>query len=122
MTQPNKSGSVSQKGESRMKRWIAASSAVVGLVAGLACSRGDQDRARREGHDAQEKAQRQLQETRDKLRENLKSADRQTREDLNKAREQLNQALDQSKRDADKARDRLREREDNQNNSDRSHQ
>lgn len=92
-----------------MKRWIATSIAVWGLWAGAACTRQDQDRAR----DQREKAQRQLEKTRDKLRQDLKRADQQTREDLEKARDQFNHALDQSKRDAGKARERLRERDNN---------
>src|SRR5258708_2304368 len=60
--------------------------------------------------DAQEKAQRRLEETRDKVREELKRADQQTREDLDKARDQVRHALSQSERDVEKARDRLRNR------------
>ncbi|HEX5229887.1 MAG TPA: hypothetical protein VFW44_19380 [Bryobacteraceae bacterium] len=92
-----------------MKKWMTIGIALVGLLAGAACTRGDQDRAR----DQREKAQRQLDETRDKLRQDLKRADQQTREDLDKARDQINHAIDQSKQDADKARERLREHDNN---------
>jgi hypothetical protein len=95
-----------------MKRWIGIGSVVLGLIISLGCSPSDQDRARREGRDAQEKAQQKLDETRVKLREELKHADAQTREDLDKARDQLHHALSQSEEDADKARERLREHED----------
>jgi hypothetical protein len=95
-----------------MRRFIGAGITVLGLVAGLGCSRGDQDRARREGIEAQEKAQRQLDIAREKLRQDLKRADAQTRQDLDKARDQLNHALNQSERDAVRAKEKLRQRED----------
>ena len=47
-----------------MKRWIGICSIVIGLVAASACNRRDADRARSEGRDAQEKAQKQLDEAR----------------------------------------------------------
>lgn len=96
-----------------MKRWIGVTAVAMGLLAGMGCSRPDQDRAREE----QNKAQGQLNQARDKLRQDLKRADAQTREDLDKARQQLNHALNQSERDADKAREKLRqEREEHQDN------
>jgi len=105
-----------------MKAWIGVGIMCLGLATFSGCSRQDSDRARSEGRDAQEKAQRQLEVTRDKVREDLKRADQQTREDLNKARDQVRQALSQSERDAEKARDRLREREKNPDSPDDSHQ
>ncbi len=97
-----------------MKRWMAVSSVVIGVLAADGCNRQDADRARTEGREAQEKAQRQLEITKAKLRENLKHADAETREDLDKARDQLHQALNQSESDAEKARDKLRERDSHQ--------
>lgn len=104
-----------------MMRWLVTGGVALGILFSVACSRGDADRAREQGREAQERAQRRLRETRDKLREELQRADQQTREDLDKARKQLNQALDQSKRDADKARERLRDRDRNSDDND-SHQ
>jgi ABC-type transporter MlaC component len=98
-----------------MKTWIGVMSTVIALAAGLGCSR-PADR------DAQERAQRQLQETRDKLRQDLHRADQQTREDLDKARTQVRQALSQSEQDAQKARERLREHEENRDRTDDTRQ
>jgi septal ring factor EnvC (AmiA/AmiB activator) len=95
-----------------MKMWMGVGSIVLALVLAAGCSSQDSARNREE----QEKAQRQLDSARDKLRQGLKSADEQTREDLDKARTQVRQALSQSERDAERARDKLREREDHQNN------
>lgn len=97
-----------------MKSWIAVCSVVIGILAADGCNRQDTDRARTEAREAQEKAQRQLEITKEKLRENLKHADAETREDLDKARDQLHQALNQSESDAEKARDKLRERDSHQ--------
>src|SRR5580693_4455124 len=94
-----------------MKRWIGVSSIVIGLVAGSACNRRDEDWAKSDSREAQEKARRQLDEASRKLKEGLKQADQQTREDLDKARDQLRHALTESQKDAEKARDRLRDRE-----------
>jgi molecular chaperone DnaK (HSP70) len=93
-----------------MKKHGAIAGILIGLLAAAGCSREDADRARREGHEAQEKTKRQLEVTRDKLREDLKRADQQTREDLDKARDQLHHALNQSERDVEKARDKVRDR------------
>ena len=94
-----------------MKKWIGVAGIIIGLLGASGCSRQDADRARSESREAQEKAQRQLEVTRDKLREDLKRADAETREDLDKARNQLRQALSQSERDAERAREKVRERE-----------
>jgi hypothetical protein len=99
----------SYRREARMQRWIGVSSIVIGLVAGLACNRRDEDRARSESREAQEKASKQLDEASRKLKEGLKRADEQTRQDLYKARDQLRHALTDSEKDAQKARDRLRD-------------
>jgi hypothetical protein len=88
-----------------MKR-LGISGIVIALAVGAGCSQRDADRAREE----RDKAQRQMEVTRDKLREDLKRADQQTRDDLDKAREQVKNALSQSERDAEKARDRWRDR------------
>lgn len=92
---------------------------LMGLVVAAGCSRQDSDRARAQGRDAQENAQRQLDVTREKLRQGLNKADAQTREDLDKARDQLNNALDKSKSDAERARERLRENEKDRDDSHR---
>ena len=94
-----------------MKKLCAVAGIVVGLFAAAGCNRQYDSR------DAQEKAQKQLEETRDKLREDLKKADAQTREDLDKARDQLHHALNQSESDADKAREKLRDREKDRDDS-----
>ena len=94
-----------------MKKVGAIAGIFIGLFATAGCSRQDSDRARSESREAQEKAQRQLEVTRDKLREDLKRADEQTRQDLDKARDQVRHALSQSEQDAEKARDRLRDNE-----------
>jgi hypothetical protein len=104
-----------------MKKWFRVAGIIIGLVGASGCSRQDADRAKSESREAQEKAQRQLEVTRDKLREDLKRADAQTREDLDQARDQLRHALSQSEKDAEKARDKLRDRVDNPDNND-SHQ
>jgi uncharacterized membrane-anchored protein YhcB (DUF1043 family) len=88
-----------------MKKLCSVAGIVMGLFAAAGCNRQYDSR------DAQEKTQRQLDETRDKLRQGLKKADAQTREDLDKARDQLHHALNQSESDADKAREKLRDRE-----------
>ncbi|MBV9768986.1 MAG: hypothetical protein JOZ32_05400 [Bryobacterales bacterium] len=88
---------------------------IIGLVSTAGCSRQDSDRARIQAREAQEKADRKLQEARDKLRRNLKTADTETREDLDKARDQLRHALSQSEKDAERARDRIREKTENDN-------
>ena len=87
-----------------MKKLCAEAGIVIGLFLAAGCSRQDTDRARSD-------SQKQLEVTRDKVREGLKKADAQTREDLDKARDQLHHALNQSESDAEKARDKLRERE-----------
>src|SRR5580658_9007980 len=104
-----------------MKKQGAVAGFAVGLLALAGCSRGDADRARSESRDAQEKAQRQLEVTKDKLRQELRRADDQTREDLDKARTQVRQALRQAESDAEKARDKLRDRANNPDSND-SHQ
>jgi TfoX/Sxy family transcriptional regulator of competence genes len=93
-----------------MKRWMGMGSIVLALVLAVGCS---QDSAR--NREEQEKAQRQLDVAKDKLRQGLKQADEQTREDLDKARTQVRQALSQSERDAERAREKLREREEQNN-------
>jgi hypothetical protein len=92
-----------------MKRRIGAG----GIVLALALAAGCQDTAR--NREEQEKAQRQLDVAKEKLRQGLKSADEQTREDLDKARTQVRQALTQSERDAERAREKLRQREEQNN-------
>jgi len=87
-----------------MKKLGAVAGIVTGIFFAAGCNRQD-------NREATDKAQRQLEETRDKLREDLKHADAQTREDLDKARDQLHHALNQSESDADRARDKLRDRE-----------
>jgi septal ring factor EnvC (AmiA/AmiB activator) len=81
---------------------LGAVAGIIGIFFAAGCSRQDTDR---------ENTQKQLEVTRDKLREDLKHADAQTREDLDKARDQLHHALNQSESDADKARDKLRDRD-----------
>ena len=61
--------------------------AVVGLAAGWGCSQSREDRAREQGHQAQENADRDLQQARDKLRQELDRAGQQTKQDLDKARD-----------------------------------
>jgi hypothetical protein len=97
-----------------MMKLVGTSAVIVGLIAGTGCSRWDDQRARED----RDKAQRQLEVTRDKLREDLRHADAQTREDLDKARQQLNQALDQSKQDAEKAKEKLRQEREERDNPD----
>jgi hypothetical protein len=95
-----------------MKKLCAGAGIVIGLFVAAGCNRQDTDRTRAD-------TQRQLEVTRDKVREGLKKADAQTREDLDKARDQLHHALNQSESDAEKARDKVRERE---RENDDSHQ
>jgi hypothetical protein len=94
-----------------MKKLCIGAGIITGLFIAVGCNRVDTDRARTD-------SQRQLEVTRDKVREGLKKADAQTREDLDKARDQLHHALNQSESDAEKARDKVRERE--RENDDRS--
>ena len=54
-----------------MKRWIGVSSIIIGLVATSACSRRDEDRAKSESREAQDKARIQLDEANRKLKEGL---------------------------------------------------
>jgi glucose-6-phosphate-specific signal transduction histidine kinase len=85
-----------------MKKLCAVASIIVGVFVAAGCNRQD-------SREATDNAQKQLDVTREKLREDLKKADAQTREDL--ARDQLHHALNQSESDADKARDKLRDRD-----------
>jgi outer membrane murein-binding lipoprotein Lpp len=120
--QQNAGGGVLPQGEC-MKKLCVVASIGVGLFAAAGCNRQDTDHARSESRDAEEKAQRQLERTRDKVREDLKRADAQTREDLDKARDQLHHALNQSESDAEKTRDKLRDRVRERDNPDSdSHQ
>jgi septal ring factor EnvC (AmiA/AmiB activator) len=93
-----------------MKKLCAVASIIVGVFVAAGCNRQD-------SREATDNAQKQLDVTREKLREDLKKADAQTREDLDKARDQLHHALNQSESDADKARDKLRDREKDRDDS-----
>ena len=94
-----------------MKKLCAVAGIVIWLLGVAGCNRQYDSR------ETQDNAQKQLEVTRDKLREDLKKADAETRQDLDKARDQLHHALNQSESDADKARDKVRDRE-----NDNSHQ